>query len=66
MIEQGDLAELAADVGEGEDEKGDDDGQVEGLGVEERVEDLDAFLQVDEGDVEVQIPCPGWPLSVVG
>lgn len=54
VAEQGALAELAAGVGDHEDEQGDHDGQVEGGVVAEALEHLDALLQVDEGDVEAE------------
>ena len=54
VLEQAALAELAADVGDGKDEQGHDDRQIKGLGVAEGLEDLDALLQVDEGDVKAK------------
>lgn len=54
VVEQGAAAQLAAEVGDGEDEDGDEDAQVEGLVVAEEDEDLDALLEVDEGDVEAE------------
>lgn len=54
VAEQAAPAELAADIGDGEDEQGHDNGQVEGLIVAEDLEDLDALLEVDEGDVEAE------------
>lgn len=54
VAEQGARAELAAGVGDHEDEQGGGDAQVEGGAVAEALEDLDALLQVDEGDVEAE------------
>lgn len=54
MAEQRALAELAAGVGDHEDEQRDGDGQVEGRVVAEALEHLHALLQVDEGDVEAE------------
>jgi hypothetical protein len=54
MLEKTALAELAADVGDGEDQQGDNHRQVEGLAVAQGLKDLDALLQVDEGDVEAK------------
>jgi hypothetical protein len=46
--------EDAAEVGDHEDEEGGDDGEVEVLAAAEPLEDLDALLDVDEGDVEAE------------
>lgn len=54
VLEQAALAKLATDVGNGEDQQGHDDGEIEGLSVAEHLEDLDALLQVDKGDVEAE------------
>ncbi len=54
MAEQTALAEFTANVGYGEYKQGHDDRQVKGFPVAESLEDLDAFLQVDEGDVEAK------------
>lgn len=47
-------AEHAAQVSDHEDEEGGDDGQVKVLALAEALEDLDALLEVDEGDVEAE------------
>lgn len=47
-------AEFAAEVGDHEDEEGGDDGEVEGSIVAKPLEDLDALLEVDEGNVEAE------------
>lgn len=54
VMEQRALAELAAGIRDGEDQHGHHDAQVEGLGVALQHEDLDALLEVDEGDVEAE------------
>lgn len=54
VLEQGARADDAAQVADDEHEQGDDDGEVEGLGGTLAGEHLDAFLQVDEGDVEAE------------
>ena len=52
--EQAALAQFAADVGDGKDEQSHDHGKIRRLAVTQSLEDLDAFLQVDESDVEAE------------
>ena len=54
MAKQTALAELAADVRDGEDKQSHNNRQVEGLLVAKELEDLNALLQVDEGDIEAK------------
>lgn len=64
-------AERAARVGDDEDEQGDDDGEVKVGPVAEALEHLDAFLEVDAGDVEAENVAgearhPAQPVARVG
>ena len=54
VMEKGAGAENAAEVGEDEDEEGDDDREIEGGLVAEARENFDALLEIDEGDVEAE------------
>lgn len=54
VVEEGALADGVGGVGDGEDEDGGEDAEVEGTGVAQQLEDLDALLQVDAGDVEAK------------
>lgn len=54
VVEQGALADGVGKVGDREDEHGGEDAQVERLRVAQQFEDLDALLEVDEGDVEAE------------
>lgn len=54
VVEQRAAAQLTADVGDEEDQHGGHDAEVEGLSVAQQGEDLDALLEVDEGDVEAE------------
>ena len=47
-------ANFAADVGDDEDEESGDNGEVEAGGSAEAVEDLDALLKIDAGDIEAE------------
>ena len=47
-------AELAAEVGDHEDEQSSYDGEVEGLAAAETLENLDSLLKIDKGDVEAE------------
>jgi hypothetical protein len=46
--------DFTADICDHEDEQSCDDGQVEFLSSAKVLEDLDSFLEVDEGDVETE------------
>lgn len=54
VFEQRARADSTGQVRKDEDQQGNDDGKVEGSAVAETVEDLDALLEVDEGDVEAE------------
>jgi len=53
VLEERTVADEAADIADCGDEEGDDDGEVETF-FALTSEDLDALLQVDEGDVETE------------
>lgn len=54
VVEEAAATEAGADVRDHEDEQRGDDRKVEWLGITQTLEDLDAFLEVDEGDVEAE------------